>query len=216
MTQKDFYQFCSRSSTTRTKSISTLRSPGRWGRIWQGLPEYRAKRAGTTGRSIAYRTLQPAWEARMKEARANPGKWTDWDHAYDAFQKYLDNADKILDTPAEKRTAKQADAITDHFVINYHRVITKELLEGTELFRSLRKQLQDLDASFPALSEAQTMAQDLSANRRTTHIHFVATIANKGIEVQPGVPAFLPALPAEFQSLAAHTGAMDRVARTIR
>ena len=62
----------------------------------------------------------------MKEARANPGKWTDWDHTYDAFQKCLDNADKILDTPPDQRTIKQVDAITDHFVINYHRVITKE------------------------------------------------------------------------------------------
>lgn len=129
----------------------------------------------------------------MREAAANPGKWTDWDHAYDAFQKYLDNADKILNTPVEKRTVKQADAIANHFVINYHRVIPKELNKELR-FSELRKQLDELRASFPALSEAQTMAIDTALHRKT-YIHIRGDYKNKGIEVQPAVPGFLPGLP---------------------
>jgi hypothetical protein len=105
----------------------------------------------------------------MKEARVNPGKWTDWDHAYDAFQKYLDHADRILDIPPEKRSRQWGDAITDHFVINYHRVIGKD--EWKELkFTELRKQLNDLRDKYPGLSEAPIIAEDQSI-RRKSHVH---------------------------------------------
>ena len=52
------------------------------------------------------------------------------------FQKYLDNADRILDVPLEKRSQKWADAIVDHFVINYHRVISKGRMEAAQLRRA--------------------------------------------------------------------------------
>ena len=103
----------------------------------------------------------------MKEARANPGKWTDWDKAYTVFQVqfHLDDADKVLDTDPAQRTQEQADLLTDHFVINYFRVITKDVIEKLK-FTDLRKQLDELKSSMPFLSQAQTLAED-SARRKT-------------------------------------------------
>ncbi len=190
--QRDFYSLFAFFNNTLEEDIDAPLA-GEMGPYLKGLTDYRNHRAELLAK---YRVpeLQPAWEERMRQAAANPGKWTDWDHAYDAFQKYLDNADKILHTPVEKRTVKQTDAIADHFVINYHRVITKELNKELN-FPELRKKLQELRASFPALSEAQTMAQD-TVLHRNTNIHIRGDYRNKGVEVQPDVPGFLPPLSA--------------------
>jgi hypothetical protein len=192
LTQKEFYQFYAFFNNADEIDIDAPLA-GEMGPYLAALPDYRAKRQELLTKYHVF-DLMPAWEARLKEVRVNPGKWTDWDHAYDAFQKYLDNADKILDIPPEKRTTKQVDAITDHFVINYHRVITKERWKELDYEAGLRKQLEGLKASFPALSEAPVI-EDLSATRRTAHVHLRGDYRKPGIEVQPGVPAFLPAMP---------------------
>ncbi|MFN0166695.1 MAG: PSD1 and planctomycete cytochrome C domain-containing protein [Bryobacteraceae bacterium] len=186
--QKEFYQFYAFFNNADEIDIDAPLA-GEMGPYLAAVTDYRRKRDELLAK-YHVAELMPPWEARMKEARANPGKWTDWDHTYDAFQKYLDNADKILDTPLDKRTLKQTDAITDHFVINYHRVITKERWKELD-YVSLRKQLTALRAAFPALSEAPVI-EELSANRRKAHVHLRGDYRKLGVEVQPGVPAFLP------------------------
>src|SRR6185295_3524333 len=57
----------------------------------------------------------------------------------------------------------------------------------------LRKELDALDAGFPALSQAQVITNE--AEPRATHIHLRGDFRSKGIEVQPGTPAFLHAMP---------------------
>ncbi len=59
--------------------------------------------------------------------------------------------------PASGRRSER-DALTDHFVENYHRVISKER-EKELKFKELLKQLRELEASFPALSEAPAIAE---------------------------------------------------------
>jgi mono/diheme cytochrome c family protein len=167
---------------------------GEMGPYLRGLPEYSRKRAELLAKHQV-NELMPAWEAKMKEARANPGKWTDWDHAFDALTKYLDNAEKILDTPPEARTRKQAQAITDHFVKNYHRVITKERRKELN-YEEVTAQLEALKAASPALSEAPVI-EELANGRRKTHIHIRGDYRNLGPEVTPGTPAFLPSMPAD-------------------
>ena len=89
ITQKEFYQFYAFFNNADEYDIEAPLA-GEMGPYLQKLPEYRRKRQELLNK---YRVpeLQGPWEARMKEARANPGKWTDWDHAYDALQKYLDH-----------------------------------------------------------------------------------------------------------------------------
>lgn len=111
------------------------------------------------------------------------------------MQKYLDHSDDILDIPLDKRTEKQADSMTDHFVINYHRVISKEL--WTELkFPALRKQLDALKVQYPALTEAQTIVERDAGRRRESFIHARGDYRKKGAVVTEGTPGFLPPLPA--------------------
>lgn len=190
--QSEFYQFFAFFNNADEIDIDAP-LPGESGPYLAAVPEYRRKRQELLTKYHVFE-LMPPWEAKMKEARANPGKWTDWDHAYDAFQKYLDNADKILDTPPEKRTVKQVDAITDHFVINYHRVITKERWKELNYEKGLRKELEALKSSFPALSEAPVI-EELNGNRRATHVLIRGDWRKPGIEVKPGVPAFLHRMP---------------------
>ncbi|MEO7652754.1 MAG: PSD1 and planctomycete cytochrome C domain-containing protein [Bryobacteraceae bacterium] len=189
ITQKEFYQLYAFFNNAEESEVDAPLA-GEVGSYLQGLPEYRRKRDDLLKK---YRVLelQAPWEARMKEARANPGKWTDWDHAYDAFQKYTDHSDRIVDIPMEKRSRKWGDALTDHFVINYHRVIPKDEWKALK-FTELRKQLDELKEQYPALSEAPIIAEDPSI-RRKTNIHIRGDWRSKGAEVQPGVPGFLHA-----------------------
>jgi len=124
-------------------------------------------------------------------AAANPGKWTDWDHAYDAFQKYLDRSDKIVRMDPSERSQRDQDALTDHFVANYNRVITRERQEELN-YKELRKKLQEIKDDFPVVSQALTVAEDSVA--RKTHIHIRGDWRNKGIPVEPKTPSFLPAM----------------------
>ena len=192
ISQREYYQLFSFFNTAEEVNVEAPLA-GEMGPYLQGLSEYRKKRGELISRN-GVPPLQVAWEEQMLQAAANPGKWTDWDHAYDAFQKYLDGGDKILRTPPSQRTEKQRDALTDHFVENYHRVISKERTKELQ-FKELLKQLRELEASFPALSEAPAIAEGAAA--RKTHIHIRGDWRNTGVAVEPGTLAVLPPLPAD-------------------
>jgi len=190
LSQKEYYQLFAFFNSTEEVNLDAPLE-GEMGPYLQALPEYRKKRNELLAQ---YRVpeLQPAWEKKMLEAAANPGKWTDWDHAYDVVQKLLDGADKILRTPPDARIQKQQDALTDHFVEFYQRVISREMAAQLK-YTELHKKLSDLAATFPALSEAQTIAEEPTPRR--TYIALRGDYRKHGIEVFPGVPAALPALP---------------------
>jgi hypothetical protein len=187
ITQKEFYGFYAFFNNADEYNVDAPLA-GEVGPYLKNLPEYRAQRERLL-REYRVSELQGPWEARMKEARANPGKWTDWDHAYDALQKYLDHSDRILDIPQAQRPVKWADAMTDHFVINYHRVIGKE--EWKQLkFTDLRTKLNELKDKYPALSEAPVLREYPGILRRS-HLLLRGDWRNKGEEVRPHVPAEL-------------------------
>jgi cytochrome c553 len=192
ISQKEFYQLYAFFDNADERNIDAP-LPGEFGPYLAGLAEYRRQRTALL-QQYGVPDLQPAWEEQIREARANPGKWTDRDHAYDAVQKYLDHSDEILDTPPARRTEKQADSLTDHFVINYHRIISKE--RWAELkFPELRRKLEALKRDFPGLTEAQTIAERPAALRRPSFVHLRGDYRKRGSAVQPGTPAFLPPLP---------------------
>jgi hypothetical protein len=162
LSQNEYYQLFAFFNSAEEVNIDAPLA-GEMGPYLQALPEYRKKRNELL---VQHRVpeLQPPWEKKLLEAAANQGKWTDWDHAYDALQKLVDGADKILRTPLDRRTQKQQDAMTDHFIADYHRVISKEIWEQMK-YKELRQKISDLAASFPALSEAQTIAEDPTPQR---------------------------------------------------
>ncbi len=191
VSQKEFYQLFAFFNNAAEVDIEAPLE-GELGPYLQGLPEYRRRRNAILAK-FGVLPLQAEWEEKMKAAAASPGKWTDWDHAFDALQKYLDNGERILRTPRDKRSTRDADALTDHFVINYHRVIPKERIKELN-YSAARKELAELAAAFPSITLAPTIAED--SVRRKTHLHIRGDWRRRGIEVSPGVPSFLPPLPA--------------------
>jgi mono/diheme cytochrome c family protein len=189
ISQKEYYQLFAYFNQLDEVEIDAP-LPGELGPYLAGLPEYRRKRHELLEKNRVLE-LQPPWEEQMRQAVANPGKWTDWDHALDALQKYLDGSERTLFTPPDQRTEKEAERFTDHFIKNYHRVISKELWKELE-WDDLRKQLTALRNEYPALSEAPAVT--MAAAPRQTHIHLRGQWDKTGIEVEPGAPAFLPPL----------------------
>jgi len=137
--------------------------------------------------------LRPDWERRALMATDSPGKWTDWDVVFDTIQKMVDDGERILRTPVEKRTRHEEDAILDHMVKWYSQAVTAKEYEDLK-FKELGKKLADLKKSFPDLSRAQTIAE--RSEPRQTHIHIRGSWKDKGVEVRPATPAVLPPLPA--------------------
>ena len=194
LTQREFYQLLAFFTNAEEVDVQAP-LPGERGPYLAALPNYREQRNSLLAK-YHVDELQPAWESRMKEARTHPGKWTDWDKAYTVFQVqfHLDDADKVLDTDPEQRTQEQADLLTDHFVINYYRVITKDVIEKLK-FVDLRKQLDELKSSVPFLSQAQTLAE--ATVPRKTWILIRGDYRSHGVEVQPATPAFLNPMPGD-------------------
>jgi len=189
LSQKDYYSFFAFFNNLDEVNIDAPLA-GEMGPYLAALPEYRRKREALLEEG-GVPELQPPWEEKMKLARANPGKWYDWDHAYDAFQKYLDRSDKIVDTPPPERTQKETDSLADHFVKNYNRVITKERQEELN-FKELLEKLAALKTDFPAISEAQAVIE--SGEKRKTHVHLRGDWKNPGVEVEPNTPSVLRTL----------------------
>ena len=192
LTQREYYSFLAFFNNLDEVDIDAPLA-GEMGPYLAALPGYRGRREALLAEA-GVAELQAAWEEKMKLARANPGKWTDWDHAYDAFQKYLDGSDRIIDKHPSDRTRKEVDDLADHFVRNYRRVVTKERYEELG-FEELGKKLIALKEDFPAVSEAQTVVE--SDLQRKTHIHIRGDWRNTGRGVVADMPSFLPA---------AHTG----------
>ena len=192
ISQKDYYRFFAFFDGDEEVNIDA-QLPGEMGPYLQALPGYLEKRRALLEQYGAP-ALQPAWEKRMLETAANPGKWTDWDEAYDAFEKTLDNGNKILRTDPAKRTLKERTALEDHFARNYNRVLRKERQEELK-FKELYEKLVEMRESFPALSQAQTIATSQSPVE--THIHLRGDYQAKGIRVRPGAPKFLNSIPSD-------------------
>ncbi|HUQ94259.1 MAG TPA: DUF1549 and DUF1553 domain-containing protein [Bryobacteraceae bacterium] len=190
ITQRDYYRLLAFFNTAGEWHIDAP-LPGEIGPHLAALPAYNRARRELLERSNV-QPLQSEWERRMLEAAGQPGKWLDWDHAFDDLRTSLSDGEKILRTPPERRVPRQQKELTDYFLANYNRVITKE--RRSELkFEELRKALAKLDAAFPAQTEAPILREELP--RRATHILQRGDYRSPGAPVEPGTPAVLPPLP---------------------
>ena len=148
ITQKDYYNFFAFFNNADEVNIDAPLA-GEMGPYLAKLPEYRQTRDELLRTHCVYE-LMPPWEEKMRLVGRNPGKWTDWDHARDALEKYFDNGPKIVEKDPSERTRKEQDGLIDHFVKNYHRVITKELQEKLN-YKEVFKKLQELKHEYPVV-----------------------------------------------------------------
>ena len=167
--------------------------PGEMGPYLRSLPQYLERRRELLAQNRVFE-LQPAWESKMVLAADNPGRWTDWDHALDAVQKYLDNGEGIVRKPRARRTDRERTKLEDHFVKNYHRVIEKDFWKELDWVR-LREELIQLRAETPDITYARSIAG--ATPPRPTNVHLRGIWNRTGIAVEPGTPAVLPPFSAE-------------------
>jgi hypothetical protein len=190
ISQRDYYRLFAFFNDTDEDQMDAP-MPGEMGPHLQARPAYDAKRRDLLEKNDVPR-LQAEWETQILEAANNPGKRLDWDHAFDDLRTDCEDGEKILRIPGQERTRRQAKILTDYFVSNYARVISKARKEQLR-YDVLTKRLRELDATLPALSEAPI----LRALERKSSILQRGDYKHPGDTVQPGTLASLHPLNAE-------------------
>ncbi len=165
ITQRDYYRLFAFFNSSDEQNLDAA-LPGEVGPYLEARPAFDGRRRALLDQ-YKVPTLQAEWETQMLDAAAHPGVRLVWDHAFDDLRTDLEYGERLLRLRAARRNRRQAKALTNYFIGNYHRVITKE--QDAKLnFKELRKSLQDLDASFPDVSQAPALVA--SAQPRETHI----------------------------------------------
>ena len=189
ISQADYYRlFAFMNAIDEAEIAAPL--PGEMGPYLRALPDYLGRRRELLAKNRVYE-LQPAWESKMVQAADNPGRWTDWDHALDAVQKYMDNGERIVRKPRSERTEREQTKLEDHFIKNYHRVISKEFRKELD-WDSLRKELSRLRGETADITYARAV-EDARPDRHT-HIHLRGNWNQTGVPVKAGTPEVLPAV----------------------
>ena len=192
LSQKDYYRLFSFFNDAEEVNIDAP-LPGEMGPYLREVASYRKKRAELLAE---YRVpeLQPAWEAKLLEAIAHPGRWQNWDKAVGTVRvgdmhPVYGMGEKILRKDPSERSEKEAKILTEHFIRYSSQVVPKKVYEEKLKFGELLKKLKELEAEFPAPSQALTIATE--AEVRPTHIHVRGEFNRMGEPVEPGVPGFL-------------------------
>ena len=164
--------------------------PGEIGPYLRAKPELDAKIAAIY-KKYKVRELQRPWEAKMLWAADNPGVEHQWDTSWDIIGLYLDNGQRILRTPPERRSERDDYVVTEWFLRNYSRVTGKEEYAATG-FRDAAKELNAAVDSFPDVSRARVI--EAAREPRRTHLHERGEWDAPGEPVVPGALAALPPL----------------------
>jgi hypothetical protein len=120
-----------------------------------------------------------------------PGKNLDWDFQVTAIRAMLDGAEKLLRKDEKRRTQREQDQLVNYFVRNTGPEIAKDK-ETAEKFKDLVKQLQELDKSFPSVSQSYVLTESVEPVK--TFVAVRGDYRRPGVEVQATAPQFLPSL----------------------
>jgi hypothetical protein len=192
ISQKEYYQlFAFFNSAVEVNIEAPL--TGEIGPYLRGKPEYDRKRAELL---TQYKVLelQPGWERKTLEAATNPAVGENWILAWETVGYDFDGGQDIIRLNPSQRTQKQRDQLTDHFLEWYGLVVGGEKYKELK-FQELRERLEKLAEEYPALSEAQTLAENPHPPK--THILIRGDYRQPGKEVEALTPAALPPLPAD-------------------
>jgi hypothetical protein len=193
ISQKDYYQLVSFFEDMEEVDVDAP-MPGEIGPYLRTRDEYLAKRTALL-KEYNVASLQADWEKQMLDASANPGKRTDWDLAWDCLLKLTEGGDgeKILRIPSARRTAREQDILTDHFVRNFHFAVGQKRYKELKL-DEVDKKLKALKAEYPQLSQAMVIAEPSSG--KPHHLRVRGDYRTLGIEVSQNTPGVLPPLQA--------------------
>ena len=186
ISQKEFYQlFAFFNSDDEVNIEAPL--PGEMGPYLARYPEYQKKRRELIAQ---YRVaeLMPDWERRTLEAADNPEADLLWILSWKRLAWLSDGLQAVLRLEPARRTRRQQDLLTDHFITYYGALVSPERAKELN-FGELAKKLAALAGEYPGLSEAQTIAA--RAHPRSTRILVRGDFRNPGAPVEPGTPAIL-------------------------
>lgn len=164
--------------------------PGEMGPWLRTNAAYRAKRDELL-KQYNVPALQADWEKNILYTIAHPGERTDWDLAWDCVNKLTEDGDggKIVQIAPDKRTPREQDILTDHFVANYHFAVGNKKWKELKLDELSRK-LRALRAEYPQLSQAMTLIE--TGAPKPTHLRVRGDYKTNGIEVEPDTFGVLP------------------------
>ncbi|HYO82928.1 MAG TPA: DUF1553 domain-containing protein [Bryobacteraceae bacterium] len=158
--------------------------------------EYSVKR-GALLKQYNVSELQADWEQNMLQAAAEPGKRTDWDLAWDCLLKLTeggDDGERIIRVPLEKRTDREREVLTTHFIRNYHFAVGQKRWKELKL-DELDKKLKALYDEYPQLSMAMTVTEGEDVGPH--HLRVRGDYRTNGMEVQRATPSVLAPLKSQ-------------------
>ncbi len=192
ISQREYYQlFAFMDSVTEETIDAPL--PGELGPWLGSVPAYRKKRAEVLA-EYDVATHQAVWENALRKAMDQPGKEVELDFALTEVTAGLDHSQRILRTPVIKRSPRDADAMTDHFLKRAN-LIFKRDKPLVEKMTEARKKIEEAAAATAPLAQAYVIRALPDA--ADTHIAVRGDYKRPGVAVQPDTLAGLPPLSAK-------------------
>ncbi|MBS1829811.1 MAG: PSD1 domain-containing protein [Acidobacteria bacterium] len=191
ISQKDFYQlYAFFDHVDEVEDDAPM--PGELGPYIATKDAYRAKREELL-KEYRVADLQSIWEKELLQAGDHPGERTDWDLAWSVLITLTEGGDgeKILRTPVAKRSARERDILTDHFIRNYHFAVGQKPYNEVK-FKELDEKLRKLKDDFPQLTQAMVVTEPPGA--KPSYLRVRGDFRSLGIAVKPEVPSVLPPL----------------------
>ena len=187
LTQRDYYRLFAFFNPLEEVDVDAPLA-GERGPYLAALPAYQRQRRRLLEEHGVFRR-KPEWERRVLQAAARPGESAEYDSTFDELRTRVNLGERILRTPPRQRTPRHEKALTDFFVSDYRRVLSKPKYEALG-YERLSEQLRDLDRSLPPYGEAQAVrVEDVP---RETHVYLGGSYKAPGVPVEPGWPAWLP------------------------
>ena len=196
ITQRDFYGLYAFFNTAVEADIDAP-LPGELGPWRKRRPEFERRRAELFER---YRVpeLMAYWEERILESATDPESSLEpiWKILWELLLFELDGGTETVRAPGHLRTPKQVDSLSRYFVRNVVGGYDFPAPDGYEDldFKGLKREFKDLEAAFPALTQAYAMVA--SPSPPDTHVLIRGDYRRPGDRVEPSAPSALPPLPA--------------------
>ena len=189
--QKEFYQITAFFNTQEEVNVPAP-MPGEIGPYLAARPEYVKKRAELL-EQYGIPKVEADWEDKLRYATLHPGEHDDWDFAYGEVTHTVDNARKVLFLDPAKRSEVQQTAMMETFLGSCGNLFPKDFCASLKI-PELRTKLNELNAKTPQISYAPILLENDAPPK--TYVHVKGDWREHGAEVQPGVLAVLPPLPA--------------------
>ncbi len=191
ISQKEYYQlYAFFNSGVEVNHIDPM--PGEVEPYRRSKPEFDKKISELIAK-YKVNALQPVWEREVLAAIAKPEARLEWTQVADYLKVYVDHGQEIVKTHPSDRSQQQKLAMLRVF-LKYPGPLSDDAEARTVKFGEGFKQLEEMLAAYPTLSEVPAVAENPTPP--PTHMHLRGDFRSPGIEVRPGTLAVLPLLDA--------------------